>query len=142
MAHVPSGSVRELFWASASPSEALPAPAWVVEVEVLVVVVEVLVVVVEVLVVVEVESRVDILWTPRDFDGDWKCFGVFCTNYFIYSCILGLISCSVFLRINYELKMLIMLTAVVVYNVIILQTHAPLLDEYSTFLYRTETPDR
>uniref|UniRef100_A0A7N6ABV8 Adenylate cyclase type 2 n=1 Tax=Anabas testudineus TaxID=64144 RepID=A0A7N6ABV8_ANATE len=38
-------------------------------------------------------------------------------------CILGLISCSVFLRINYELKMVIMLTAVVVYNVIILQTH-------------------
>uniref|UniRef100_A0A8C9XGV9 adenylate cyclase n=1 Tax=Sander lucioperca TaxID=283035 RepID=A0A8C9XGV9_SANLU len=54
--------------------------------------------------------------------------------YLIYSCILGLISCSVFLRINYELKMIIMLTAVVVYNVIILQTHAPLLDEYSRFL--------
>uniref|UniRef100_A0A9J8ASL9 Adenylate cyclase type 2 n=1 Tax=Cyprinus carpio carpio TaxID=630221 RepID=A0A9J8ASL9_CYPCA len=31
------------------------------------------------------------------------------------NCILGLISCSVFLRINYELKMLIMLTAVVFY---------------------------
>uniref|UniRef100_A0AAR2JHV0 adenylate cyclase n=1 Tax=Pygocentrus nattereri TaxID=42514 RepID=A0AAR2JHV0_PYGNA len=51
--------------------------------------------------------------------------------YLIYSCILGLISCSVFLRINYELKMLIMLTAVVAYNIIILQTHASLLDEYS-----------
>ncbi|KAJ3597709.1 hypothetical protein NHX12_001226, partial [Muraenolepis orangiensis] len=62
--------------------------------------------------------------------------------YFIYSCILGLISCSVFLRINYELKMLIMLTAVVVYNIIILQTHASLLDEYSTFLYRAEMLDR
>uniref|UniRef100_A0A8C2IJE0 adenylate cyclase n=1 Tax=Cyprinus carpio TaxID=7962 RepID=A0A8C2IJE0_CYPCA len=49
--------------------------------------------------------------------------------YFIYSCILGLISCSVFLRINYELKMLIMLTAVVFYSIIILQTHASLLDE-------------
>uniref|UniRef100_A0A8C1ZSY9 Adenylate cyclase type 2 n=1 Tax=Cyprinus carpio TaxID=7962 RepID=A0A8C1ZSY9_CYPCA len=44
-------------------------------------------------------------------------------RYFIYSCILGLISCSVFLRINYELKMLIMLTAVVFYSIIILQTH-------------------
>ncbi|XP_034730319.1 adenylate cyclase type 2 isoform X2 [Etheostoma cragini] len=62
--------------------------------------------------------------------------------YLIYSCILGLISCSVFLRINYELKMIIMLTAVVVYNVIILQTHAPLLDEYSRFLYKTESLDR
>nr|XP_019946695.1 PREDICTED: adenylate cyclase type 2-like [Paralichthys olivaceus] len=62
--------------------------------------------------------------------------------YLIYSCILGLISCSVFLRINYELKMIIMLTAVVVYNIIILQTHAALLDEYSRFLYRTESLDR
>ncbi|XP_055359465.1 adenylate cyclase type 2 isoform X4 [Betta splendens] len=62
--------------------------------------------------------------------------------YLIYSCILGLISCSVFLRVNYELKMIIMLTAVVVYNVIILQTHASLLDEYSRFLYITESLDR
>uniref|UniRef100_A0AAQ4PP76 Adenylate cyclase type 2 n=1 Tax=Gasterosteus aculeatus aculeatus TaxID=481459 RepID=A0AAQ4PP76_GASAC len=62
--------------------------------------------------------------------------------YFIYSCVLGLISCSVFLRINYELKMIIMLIAVVVYNVIILRTHASLLDEYSRFLYKTESLDR
>ncbi|XP_076864575.1 adenylate cyclase type 2b isoform X2 [Brachyhypopomus gauderio] len=62
--------------------------------------------------------------------------------YFIYSCILGLVSCSVFLRINYELKMLIMCAAVVVYNIIILQTHASVLDEYSTALYRTQPLDR
>ncbi|XP_053477164.1 adenylate cyclase type 2 isoform X2 [Ictalurus furcatus] len=62
--------------------------------------------------------------------------------YFIYSCILGLISCSVFLRINYELKMLIMMMAVVAYNVIILQTHATLLDEYSKFLYKDKVLDR
>ena len=63
-------------------------------------------------------------------------------QYFIYSCILGLISCSVFLRINYELKMVIMLTAVVVYNIIILQTHGFLLDEYSKFLYKADVLDR
>ncbi|KAM6959307.1 adenylate cyclase type 2b isoform 2-T2 [Aplochiton taeniatus] len=62
--------------------------------------------------------------------------------YFIYCCILGLVSCSVFLRINYELKMVMMLVAVVIYNVIILQTHAPLLDGYSTALYRIQTLDR
>ncbi|XP_042565067.1 adenylate cyclase type 2 isoform X1 [Clupea harengus] len=62
--------------------------------------------------------------------------------YFIYSCILGLISCSVFLRINYELKMLVMLVAVIAYNIIILHTHAALLDEYSRFLYQTEVLDR
>uniref|UniRef100_A0AAY4E2Y4 Adenylate cyclase type 2 n=1 Tax=Denticeps clupeoides TaxID=299321 RepID=A0AAY4E2Y4_9TELE len=62
--------------------------------------------------------------------------------YFIYSCILGLVSCSVFLRINYELKMVIMLAAVVAYNIIILQTHAGMLDEYSTTLYLTQQLDR
>ncbi|KAI1243164.1 hypothetical protein IHE44_0000746 [Lamprotornis superbus] len=54
--------------------------------------------------------------------------------YFIYSCILGLISCSVFLRINYELKMVIMLIALVGYNVILLHTHGPMLDDYSKFM--------
>uniref|UniRef100_A0A7N6FLE0 Adenylate cyclase type 2 n=2 Tax=Anabas testudineus TaxID=64144 RepID=A0A7N6FLE0_ANATE len=52
-------------------------------------------------------------------------------DYFIYCCILGLVSCSVFLRINYELKMVVMLVAVVIYNIIILQTHALLLDGFS-----------
>lgn len=35
-----------------------------------------------------------------------------------------------------------MLTAVVLYSVIILQTHASLLDEYSKFLYKTEILER
>ncbi|XP_060134154.1 adenylate cyclase type 2 isoform X2 [Zootoca vivipara] len=56
--------------------------------------------------------------------------------YFIYSCILGLISCSVFLRINHELKMAIMLLALVAYNVILLHTHGSVLDNYSKSLYR------
>ncbi|XP_077789704.1 adenylate cyclase type 2 isoform X4 [Podarcis muralis] len=55
--------------------------------------------------------------------------------YFIYSCILGLISCSVFLRINHELKMAIMLLALVAYNVILLHTHGSVLDNYSKSLY-------
>uniref|UniRef100_A0A4W3HLD8 Adenylate cyclase type 4 n=1 Tax=Callorhinchus milii TaxID=7868 RepID=A0A4W3HLD8_CALMI len=61
----------------------------------------------------------------------------FLLQYFLYSCILGLMSCSVFLRINYELKMVMMLVAVVVYNVILLQTHTSLFDDYSKMLYRT-----
>ncbi|XP_045915159.1 adenylate cyclase type 2b [Micropterus dolomieu] len=62
--------------------------------------------------------------------------------YFIYCCILGLVSCSVFLRINYELKMVVMLVAVVIYNIIILQTHASLLDGFSEALYPTVTLER
>uniref|UniRef100_A0A3Q2EJE7 Adenylate cyclase type 2 n=1 Tax=Cyprinodon variegatus TaxID=28743 RepID=A0A3Q2EJE7_CYPVA len=60
--------------------------------------------------------------------------------YFIYCCILGLVSCSVFLRINYELKMVVMLVAVVIYNIIILQTHASLLDGFNKALYPTDKP--
>lgn len=51
-------------------------------------------------------------------------------------------SCSVFLRINYELKMVVMLVAVVIYNVIILHTHSWLLDEFGKALYPAEAPDR
>ncbi|KAM5158259.1 adenylate cyclase type 2 [Mantella aurantiaca] len=57
--------------------------------------------------------------------------------YFIYSCILGLISCSAFLRINYELKMITMLVALVVYNVILLHTHASMFEAYNRYLYAT-----
>nr|KAF6439662.1 adenylate cyclase 2 [Rousettus aegyptiacus] len=55
--------------------------------------------------------------------------------YFIYSCILGLISCSVFLRVNYELKMSIMTAALVGYNTVFLHTHAHVLDSYSQVLF-------
>ncbi|XP_047585416.1 adenylate cyclase type 2 [Lutra lutra] len=60
---------------------------------------------------------------------------LFFLPYFIYSCILGLISCSVFLRVNYELKMLIMMVALVAYNTILLHTHAHVLDDYSQVLF-------
>lgn len=56
-------------------------------------------------------------------------------QYFIYSCILGLISCSVFLRVNYELKMSIMTAALVGYNTVFLHTHAHVLDSYSQVLF-------
>uniref|UniRef100_A0A672ZS92 adenylate cyclase n=1 Tax=Sphaeramia orbicularis TaxID=375764 RepID=A0A672ZS92_9TELE len=58
------------------------------------------------------------------------CIFIVQVLYFIYCCILGLVSCSVFLRINYELKMVVMLVALVIYNIIILQTHASLLDGF------------
>ncbi|XP_069898264.1 adenylate cyclase type 2 isoform X2 [Dipodomys merriami] len=60
---------------------------------------------------------------------------LFFLPYFIYSCILGLISCSVFLRVNYELKMLIMMLALLGYNTILLHTHAHILDAYSQVLF-------
>ncbi|XP_059132323.1 adenylate cyclase type 2 [Peromyscus eremicus] len=61
---------------------------------------------------------------------------LFFLPYFIYSCILGLISCSVFLRVNYELKMLIMMVALVGYNTILLHTHSHVLDAYSQVLFQ------
>ncbi|XP_060109757.1 adenylate cyclase type 2 [Heteronotia binoei] len=76
-------------------------------------------------------ARDQALWYIQD--------NYFFLPYFIYSCILGLVSCSVFLRINHELKMAIMLVAVVSYNVILLHTHGSVLDDYSKFLY-TKAP--
>ncbi|XP_069594592.1 adenylate cyclase type 7 [Ranitomeya imitator] len=44
--------------------------------------------------------------------------------YYIYCCILAFIACSVFLRMSFELKMILLSAAFVVYNVIIFHTHA------------------
>ncbi|KAM5138887.1 adenylate cyclase type 7 [Mantella aurantiaca] len=46
--------------------------------------------------------------------------------YYIYCCILGFIACSVFLRMSFELKMLLLSAAFIVYNVIIFHTHSAL----------------
>ncbi|XP_077314525.1 adenylate cyclase type 7 [Lithobates pipiens] len=46
--------------------------------------------------------------------------------YYIYCCILGFIACSVFLRMSFELKMLLLFAAFIVYNVIIFHTHSAL----------------
>lgn len=47
-----------------------------------------------------------------------------------------------FLRINYELKMVVMLVAVVIYNVVILQTRSSLLDQFSNEPYPTDNLKR
>ncbi|XP_075868177.1 adenylate cyclase type 2b isoform X4 [Nelusetta ayraudi] len=77
-----------------------------------------------------------------DSQGENSGGNKFYLPYLIYCCILGLVSCSVFLRINYELKMVVMLVAVVIYNVVILQTRSSLLDEFSNAPYPTDTLDR
>uniref|UniRef100_A0A8C6W9S6 Adenylate cyclase type 2 n=3 Tax=Nannospalax galili TaxID=1026970 RepID=A0A8C6W9S6_NANGA len=73
--------------------------------------------------------------TPDNQTAILRAQKLFFLPYFIYSCILGLISCSVFLRVNYELKMLIMMVALVGYNIILLHTHAHVLDAYSQVLF-------
>lgn len=97
------------------------------------------------------QTKKDILWLLEKYVNLNRVYynkvsnfiwATFLLQYFLYSCILGLMSCSVFLRVNYELKMLLMLIAVVVYNVILLQTHASLFDDYSRMLYTTVQIDR
>ncbi|KAM8946749.1 adenylate cyclase type 7 isoform 2-T2 [Pelodytes ibericus] len=46
--------------------------------------------------------------------------------YYIYCCILAFIACSVFLRMSFELKIILLSTSFIVYNVIIFHTHARL----------------
>uniref|UniRef100_A0A4W3K9J9 Adenylate cyclase type 7 n=1 Tax=Callorhinchus milii TaxID=7868 RepID=A0A4W3K9J9_CALMI len=49
-------------------------------------------------------------------------------QYYIYCCILGLIACSVFFRVSFELKAAILVIACVAYNFILLDFQASLFD--------------
>ncbi|XP_032892249.1 adenylate cyclase type 7 isoform X2 [Amblyraja radiata] len=60
--------------------------------------------------------------------------------YYVCCCILGLIACSVFLRISFEVKALLLIIACVVYNIIFLKDCAFLFEQYKTFLYGSATP--
>ncbi|XP_067854007.1 adenylate cyclase type 7 isoform X2 [Heptranchias perlo] len=64
----------------------------------------------------------------------------YCLPYYVYCCILGLITCSVFLRVSFELKALLLIIACVVYNIILLKTYASLFDAYKTILYNSREP--
>ncbi|XP_064416474.1 adenylate cyclase type 2 [Latimeria chalumnae] len=67
---------------------------------------------------------------------------LFCVPYYMYCCILGLISCSVFLRMNFELKLILLTISLVVYNVIFLFTHEDRSDCYTALLYPNQTDQR
>ncbi|XP_048461979.1 adenylate cyclase type 7 isoform X1 [Rhincodon typus] len=60
-----------------------------------------------------------------------------CLPYYVCCCILGLFTCSVFLRVSFELKALLLIIACVVYNIIFLKTYALLFDEYHIDLYNS-----
>ncbi|XP_072411981.1 adenylate cyclase type 2-like [Chiloscyllium punctatum] len=55
--------------------------------------------------------------------------------YYIYCCLLGLLSCSLFFCMNFEVKLLLLLLGLVVYNVIFLHTHARASEYYTCYLY-------
>uniref|UniRef100_A0A8P4G6Z7 Adenylate cyclase type 7 n=1 Tax=Dicentrarchus labrax TaxID=13489 RepID=A0A8P4G6Z7_DICLA len=55
--------------------------------------------------------------------------------YSVYCCILSLIACGVFLRVSFELKVLFLILASVVYYIIILSTKRELFVLYENFLY-------
>ncbi|KAE8633811.1 hypothetical protein XENTR_v10002106 [Xenopus tropicalis] len=55
--------------------------------------------------------------------------------YYMYCCILGLLACSAFLLMNFEAKLILLSIALVIYNVIFLETHSWLSDCYVNWLY-------
>ncbi|KAM4808977.1 adenylate cyclase type 4 isoform 1-T2 [Rhinophrynus dorsalis] len=55
--------------------------------------------------------------------------------YYMYCCLLGLLACSAFLFMNFEVKLILLSIALVIYNVIFLQTHSWLSDCYTDWLY-------
>uniref|UniRef100_A0A8C8S4L1 adenylate cyclase n=1 Tax=Pelusios castaneus TaxID=367368 RepID=A0A8C8S4L1_9SAUR len=64
---------------------------------------------------------------------------LFSVPYYIYCCILGLLSCSLFLHMNFELKLLMLTLCLVIYNVLFLHSHAWLSDCYVQHLYPNQT---
>ncbi|XP_069094393.1 adenylate cyclase type 4 [Pleurodeles waltl] len=61
------------------------------------------------------------------------------TPYYMHCCILGLLSCSIFLHMNFELKLIMLTLSLVVYNVIFLYTHASVSECYVHQLYFNNT---
>uniref|UniRef100_A0A668ADH3 Adenylate cyclase type 7 n=1 Tax=Myripristis murdjan TaxID=586833 RepID=A0A668ADH3_9TELE len=57
------------------------------------------------------------------------------SQYSVYSCILSLIACGVFLRVSFELKVLFLAVASTTYYIIILSTKRELFMAYGHFLY-------
>ncbi|XP_068097692.1 adenylate cyclase type 4 isoform X2 [Hyperolius riggenbachi] len=55
-------------------------------------------------------------------------------TYYMYCCILGLLACSAFLLMNFEVKLILLSVALVIYNVIFLNTHSWLSDCYMDWL--------
>nr|XP_032816335.1 adenylate cyclase type 2-like isoform X1 [Petromyzon marinus] len=55
--------------------------------------------------------------------------------YAVYCCLLGLVSVCVFMRVNQELKLLLLAAAVAAYVAILLRTHALQLDAFTCSLY-------
>ncbi|XP_044282770.1 adenylate cyclase type 4 isoform X1 [Varanus komodoensis] len=64
---------------------------------------------------------------------------LFSVPYYIYCCILGFLSCSLFLHMNFELKLTMLMLCLVVYNVLFLHTHSWLSDCYVSCLYPNQT---
>ncbi|XP_075767920.1 adenylate cyclase type 4 isoform X2 [Pelodiscus sinensis] len=64
---------------------------------------------------------------------------LFSLPYYIYCSILGLVSCSLFLHMNFELKLLLLTLCLVVYNVLFLHSRAWLSDCYVGRLYPNQT---
>ncbi|XP_053324473.1 adenylate cyclase type 4 isoform X2 [Spea bombifrons] len=62
--------------------------------------------------------------------------------YYMYCCILGLLACSAFLFMNFEVKLILLTVALVIYNVIFLYTHTWLSDCYMEWLYVNQSLPR
>lgn len=56
----------------------------------------------------------------------------------MYSCILSLIACGVFLRVSFELKVLFLIVASTAYYIIILSSKEALFVVYGNILYNND----
>lgn len=67
---------------------------------------------------------------------------VYSLPYYMYCCILGLLACSAFLLLNFEVKLILLSIALVIYNIIFLYTHSWLSDCYIDLLTENQNISR
>ncbi|XP_067870526.1 adenylate cyclase type 2-like [Heterodontus francisci] len=79
--------------------------------------------------------------TLNEDEGASEAQLLFTIPYYMYCCLLGLLSCSLFFRMNFELKMILLVLALVIYNVIFLYTHSRMSDYYTCHLYPNSSLD-
>lgn len=66
-------------------------------------------------------------------------FLFFLFQYSVYSCILALIVCGVFLRVSFELKVAFLFIACAIYYIMILCTHSDLFKTFNCLLWVNDT---
>ncbi|XP_063310897.1 adenylate cyclase type 4 [Pelobates fuscus] len=84
------------------------------------------------------DSCSDILLNSSQSSSSAEPQSLYSLPYYMYCCILGLLACSAFLLMNFEVKLILLIIALVIYNVIFLNIHSWVSECYMEWLNQTD----